>query len=110
MHGVSGSIPYDAWHSGLDGHIAARSLDAHLLRHRFGLVIRGQLAGPPLVLALVLVAQHDARVADMANVDLLATHKGHGGGGASGAQVSVGGAGPFFCKKEPSRWLKGVVF
>jgi len=33
----------------------------------------------------------------MTDVDLLATHKGHCGGGARGAQVTIGGAGPFLC-------------
>ena len=93
-----GPVPDHPRHPGLADNLATALGDPLALLQGLGLVLPGERLGPPDVrVVLVLVAQHDGAVPDVADVDLAPTDEGDAGGGAGGAGESTGSLGPLLC-------------
>ena len=54
---------------------------------------------PDVRVVLVLVAEHDGAVTNVAHVDLPASDEGDAGGGTGGAGQATGCLGPLLCNK-----------
>ena len=95
-----GPVPDHPGHPGLADNLAAALRDPLALLQRLRLVLPGERLGPPDVrVVLVLVAEDDGAVPDVADVDLAPSDEGDAGGGPGSAGQPAGSLGPLLCKQ-----------
>ena len=93
-------VPHHSGNAGLADDLAATLSDPLPLLQGLGLVVASQRLGPPDVrVVLVLVAEDDGAVPDVADVDLAPSDEGDAGGGPGSAGQPAGSLGPLLCKQ-----------